>query len=372
MQQFSLSTLSLSRAACICLAAIGLILNGCGREEIRTVSVPKEVSNSQPIQTPAVAAAAPVQWTTPAGWKEQPPGGMRAGSFTIGEGSDRAEVSIIPLGGVSGSELDNVNRWRGQVGLPPVDAPALEASGEKVMIGAAPSSLYDLAGTDPQSKQATRILASILSSEGTTWFFKMIGTDTLVAREKSAFTEFLKSIRIQSGAAPVAASVESTHPVSTNPNDMVAAHGAVGQKPTWEIPPGWEEQAPSSMRLATFSITGEGGAKADLSVTKLAGTAGGMLANLNRWRSQVGLEPVDQAELDKLITVRDAGGAKLSFVDMAGKSLETGNPARMLVAIVPRTGTTWFYKLLGTDNLVAQQKPAFIKFVETARYPNAS
>ena len=59
--------------------------------------------------------------------------------------------------------------------LAPVDQAGLATSAEKVSIGTASGSLYDMAGTDPQTKAPARILASILPAEGTTWFFKMIG-----------------------------------------------------------------------------------------------------------------------------------------------------------------------------------------------------
>ena len=38
-------------------------------------------------------------------------------------------------------------------------------------------------------------------------------------------------------------------------------------------------------------------------------------------------------------------------------------------ASVPRDGQTWFYKMMGDDATVAREKDAFVKFVQTARYP---
>ena len=349
------------------------MLLGCNREQIQTITVPKE---TQPVSAQVAAAAGPsaparIRWTTPPGWQEQAAGGMRVASFTVTKDGKSADVSVIPLSGPSGSELDNVNRWRGQVGLEALDAAKLAASAEKVSIGSTPAPLYEMAGTDPQTKQPARILGSILQAEGSTWFFKMLGPDSLVAEQKPAFVELLKSVRFDGAAAsdPVA---EAHRPVSTNTKDITGGHGSAAGKPTWEVPTGWEEQPPSSMRIATFHVTGQNGAKADLSVTRLAGTAGGMLANVNRWRSQLGLDPVDEAGLERLLTHREASGSKVSFVDLVGRNVESGEPARMLVAIVPRAGTTWFYKLMGPPELLERHKDAFVKFVETARYPNAS
>ena len=53
----------------------------------------------------------------------------------------------------------------------------------------------------------------------------------------------------------------------------------------------------SSARYATLAITGADGAKGELAVTHFPGDVGGDLANVNRWRQQIGLEPIDEAAL---------------------------------------------------------------------------
>jgi len=36
--------------------------------------------------------------------------------------------------------------------------------------------------------------------------------------------------------------------------------------------------------------------------------------------------------------------------------------------VVPRPGETWFYKLMGNAQVVQQEKEAFMKFVQDAKY----
>jgi hypothetical protein len=60
------------------------------------------------------------------------------------------------------------------------------------------------------------------------------------------------------------------------------------------------------------------------------------------------------------------------FVDMTGTDARTGQKARLIGAIVPQANQTWFYKLMGSEQIVAREKDAFSKFVQTAKYPNAS
>jgi len=381
MQQVSAIVYPIPFWAGLFLIAAALTLPGCEKQQATTYSAPKDSTPAAAVSSPAPAIpttappTAPIRWTTPSGWQEQPASGMRVGSFVITKNGQRADVSIIPLGGVSGSELDNVNRWRGQIGLAAIDAAKLADSGEKVSIGNVAAALYDIAGTDPKTQQPTRILGSILPSEGTAWFFKMTGPEALVAQEKPAFNEFLKSVRFESGDAPHTTAAHSAL-TSANMKEMagiVEPTASSAEKPAWDLPAGWkEQQPPSSMRVASFQVTGDNGAKADVSVIKLSGLAGGILANVNRWRSQVGLPPVDEAGLEKLITTREVNGSKVIVADMVGHSMESGDQTRLLAAIVPRGGNTWFYKMVGNDALVSQQKSAFIKFVETARYPNAS
>jgi len=41
------------------------------------------------------------------------------------------------------------------------------------------------------------------------------------------------------------------------------------------------------------------------------------------------------------------------------------HPQRILGAIVPFNGGTWFFKLMGPDAVVAGAKPAFLEFLKT-------
>jgi hypothetical protein len=100
-----------------------------------------------------------------------------------------------------------------------------------------------------------------------------------------------------------------------------------------------------------------------VNISMFPGDVGGLLANVNRWRAQVGLGAIGEAELDRNLTPL-AGEAKL--VDVTGAD----QPKRLVGAIVPRPGQTWFYKLTGPDKAVGQQKEAFVKFVQTVRYPD--
>jgi hypothetical protein len=116
------------------------------------------------------------------------------------------------------------------------------------------------------------------------------------------------------------------------------------------------------MRKASFAVPGPGGS-ADLSVTAFPGDVGGELANVNRWRGQVGLRPLSDADLPGAAERVQLNGMQFVIVDLAGGQ----SPKRLLGAIVPFGDGTWFFKLLGPDAVVAANRQAFLDFLRTVK-----
>ena len=56
------------------------------------------------------------------------------------------------------------------------------------------------------------------------------------------------------------------------------------------------------------------------------------------------------------------------FVDLSGTDARSGQPARLVGAMVPQAGQAWFYKLMGNPAVVQAQKDALTKFVQSATY----
>jgi hypothetical protein len=366
-------------------AALALSLAGCGRNDVQVYQVGKEQAQSPPAQGadatamppghPDVSAQPPgLKWTLPTGWEEVvPPGQMRVASFRIkGEGSKLGDVSVVPLPGAAGGILANVNRWRGQVGLAPVSEAELGNLAQKVVIAGHPGELYEQAGQGTGSGEPTRILAAILMHDEVAWFFKVTGDDQLVAQQKPAFVEFLKSLTFTAPAAPVAqAGLPADHPpidtpmLSAQPADATAPASG---KPAWQVPAAWKEVPGGQFLVAKFTISGDGGAQAAVNVSMSAGDGGGLAANVGRWRGQLGLGQLSEDELNKLAAPVDTAAGKAMLVDMIGTDARTGQKARLVGVIVPQGGQTWFYKLMGDEQLVGREKDAFSKFVQTARY----
>ena len=138
---------------------------------------------------------------------------------------------------------------------------------------------------------------------------------------------------------------------------------ASGNALTWTAPAHWSVKPGSAMRKGSFAIKGEGG-EADVSITAFPGDVGGDLANLNRWRGQLQLPPVGQAEFDAATQHLDHNGLHMTVADIVGTG---ANAQQILGAMIPHAGATWFVKILGPSALVAKEKAAFLAFLATVK-----
>jgi len=349
-----------------------VVLTGCGREEVRAYQVPKEARREPQAGTTLPAGQAPaehIKFVAPPGWEEREAGGIRVARLVVvGPDGPAADVSVMPMPGISASKKDIVNLWRDQLKLSPISDTDLPGMTEAVEIATTPGELFEFVSAEPliDDKQKARILVAMLNRSGTTWFFKLTGEDAFVSAQKPAFLSFLKSVSFVPGAPATirgaggfaAGSDTGAGPASTES----------GEKPEWEVPAGWREVPPTQMVLAKFAIGGDNGA-GEVSVSAFPGDVGGVSANVNRWRDQIGLEPVPAGEMDRLVTSLDVMGGKAMVVDMTGK--KGAQETRLIGVIVPRGGQTWFYKLTGDAAVAEREKRAFLKFVQSIRYSNA-
>ena len=361
-----------------------LLANGCHRDDVKVYHVGDSQNQmSAPAvsalpaghpdisSAPAVAGPADPEltWTTPAGWTEVPAAQMRVASFKVsGANGKEADVSVIPLGGMAGTDDANVNRWRGQVGLAPVSSDELQKSAEKVEAGGQSAQLYDIAGA------TNRIIGVIQHRDDTAWFYKMTGDTNLVEQQKPAFIAFIKSLKFPALPAAVSAmdmpaTMPPGHPAIGDMTTPAAAAGPISHEgqPNWKVPAGWQEVAAGQFLIAKFNLTGDAGATAAVNVSMSAGDGGGLAANVNRWRGQLGLAPVTDVTTSPL----DITGGKAQLVELSGTNPQTSQPAQLVGVMVSQAGQTWFYKLMGDAKVVAAQKAAFTQFVQSAKYPDA-
>ena len=341
-----------------------------------------DISSSQSMPSGVVApdtSAPQISWTTPSGWTQVPPSEMRVGSFKVaGANGKQADVSIVPLPGMAGGDFANVNRWRGQVGLPPASDDELQNAAQSVQAGGQPAQLYDIAGTDSASGQTNRILGVIQHRDGTAWFVKMTGDAGVVEQQKPVFIDFLKSLSFSSQAQALppghpdvgamgAQGQQALPPGHPSIDDMTAtAAGPVSHEgqPNWTVPSDWHEVAAGQFLVAKFTIAGDSGASATVNVSQAPGDGGGLMPNFNRWRGQLGLPPAN----DAMAMTYNFPGGQGQVVNFDGTDAQTGKPAAIQAAIITLSDRSYFYKLMGDPNVVAAHKDEFIAFVKGAKY----
>jgi hypothetical protein len=298
---------------------------------------------------PTVEAAV----ATPPNWEPQPLSQMRQASFLVkGDNGAVADVSFVSLGSAAGNVLENVNRWLGQLGQPPITEQKVAEIAQRLQTSLGDVTIVDLAGLPDNADPARdgRIIAAIVTTANATLFFKMRGNADLTEAQKGDFIKWVAAVcdaQAQTGSPQVAAAPPQT--TSAPPIK-------------WTMPDGWTEVPPSSMRYASFSAPAQDGDKIDISVVTFPGDGGSDADNINRWRGQMGLAPVDANAVTSQVAPLKTGDTTFSTTDIAGANTRT------IAAWTRRDGRVWFFKATGPTAAIEKEKPNFVKFIESVRF----
>ena len=302
------------------------VLSGCQRDEIRAYRVPKEIE-STPAVTPKPTRQVAVEWVVPDSWRElDTVVDMRIATF---QAEDGLEVTVASFQGSVGGLLANINRWRGQIGLPETDEQGMAESIERL-------EHVDVIVVDLQS-DASHIFGTVINvGDGKTWFVKAVGPAESIDAVKADLVAFSKTFRIRQEGGE--------HEHAREPTDSSQA--------TWTPPQEWNNDSNASTVLIAAFLADEG---VRITLTSLKGQGGGELGNINRWRNQLGLDPVaSMEELD----LHDLGGGALR-VDLV--SADGAN--RIVAAIVPEGPQTLFFKMTGSPEAIETELGRFNTFV---------
>ncbi len=298
--------------------------------------------------------------TTPPNWEAQPLSQMRQASFLVkGDNRAVADISFVSLGSAAGNVLENVNRWLGQLGQPSINEQKLGEMAQRLHTSLGDVTIVDLAGLPDNADPARdgRIIAAMVTTANATLFFKMRGNADLSEAQKGDFIKWVAAVcnaQTQTGSPQMAAM----------PPQMPTAPPQTTSAPPikWTAPEGWTEVPPSSMRYASFSAPTEDGDKIDISVVTFAGDGGSDADNVNRWRGQMGLAPVDANAVTSQVAPLKTEDMTFSTTDIAG------NKTRTIAAWTRRDGRVWFFKATGPNAAIEKEKPNFVKFIESVRF----
>ncbi|MFQ3650210.1 MAG: hypothetical protein SNJ75_07750 [Gemmataceae bacterium] len=240
----------------------------------------------------------PITWTVPAGWQPGPKKELRFATF-LPENKPGVEITVYKFDRTSGL-LENINRWnRLDLGRAEIRSRDLEKVTQKVRAGEHLVTLVDLTGP---------------------------GVD--------------KKPNPHAGLPP------------KQPRKLPIEYTA---------PPEWEETGPREsafVRYFTVFVVQSGPPKIEMTVSRMV-DRGSLLENVNRWRAQVKLAPINELTEPPSI---DLNGVKGQYFDLQG------NDQRMLLVRVVRGEETWFFKLLADKETVAKNKEIFDRFMRSVRF----
>lgn len=108
----------------------------------------------------------------------------------------------------------------------------------------------------------------------------------------------------------------------------------------WSVPESWiRDETPRQMRIATYIAPTSTGDQ-EIAVTRFPGRVGGELANMNRWRGQMGLAPISETELENTIERFSADG-----FDGYQVRIESEQGVMLAIAVFDESiNQTWFLR----------------------------
>lgn len=162
---------------------------------------------------PAKPPAEKVTWgALPAGWTEDPAERtMRVHTLMVDADGKKGEVIVtrFPQNGV-GPLLQNINRWRGQVGLEPTDDPKNNPARDLMVFGG-PGAAFDMEGPAKEGQPAKRQIVAMTANANNFWFIRFVGPKELVDAQQKSFEKLLNDARFAE-VAPTSQPSSATQP----------------------------------------------------------------------------------------------------------------------------------------------------------------
>ncbi|MBX3364298.1 MAG: hypothetical protein KF866_05975 [Phycisphaeraceae bacterium] len=160
---------------------------------------------------------------------------------------------------------------------------------------------------------------------------------------------------------PKQTTADPQHPAAPQTPDVQPPAARQPSDAIWIIPDGWRTKSdlPPS-RLATFLIDDPDG-ELEVAVTRFPGDVGGMLANINRWRGQIGLGEVSDDDLPQLLEPFTTNGFEGRLVHLQGPS------QHILAASIFETAQqrTWFVRVTTSPQAAERIKDDVFAFARS-------
>jgi hypothetical protein len=113
------------------------------------------------------------------------------------------------------------------------------------------------------------------------------------------------------------------------------------------------------MRVGSYSVEGSDGESLDFSITTFPGDVGGLLANVNRWLEQVGLQKVDKEGLSEYLSPIKLDGKPAQLV------VAENDEQSLYAAMYFGSESSWFIKIMGDSTLAKVEKNNFLNLLNS-------
>lgn len=171
-----------------------------------------------------------------------------------------------------------------------------------------------------------------------------------------------QAVAAKAEASPISASPPASELAGSEDALSVSADEMTTDGVSWRLPAGWKRvPGERPMRIATLEADKDG--RIEISISRFPGDTGGLLANTNRWRQQVGLAPITEADLPQQVT-------PIKTVSMEGHVMRLKGEQQYLLGAVltsPDKSETWFVKATASPQIVDRHEADFNTFVGSAR-----
>lgn len=294
------------------------------------------------LETLTIADGKPV-WKCPEDWQELPGQGMRAATFEIGSGEEKLECTVIALPAEDPKSddylLSNVNRWRDQLGIPKLSLDELKASLTKS------EELGQINLADQTTVTWVNLAGSLKPSSSMAPF----------AGGGAPFAGGGGPREVPRAAGPMGPA-GPPGPASATASDAGNSPASIPEL-TFEVPQGWAPGRVNAFRKVAWTVR-----DGDKAIEIYISTSGGDLeGNVNRWRTQVGLEPLEGAALAETMQKIEVGGRPGHYVELKG-------PEQATLGAIVLAETGWFFKLNGDAQVAEREKENFRRFLASVKF----
>ncbi len=258
------------------------------------------------------------EWGIPEGWRRLPASAGRSefakrfATLEIPTEHEPLKLTVVPMPGGQDA-LQNVNRWRKQLGLRPILNHQMVKETVQIELDGTTVTVVDLVGWSSSS-----------------------GMDRvpIVAENPPMGLDF---------PTPKSAKFKLTYetPEGWAPGRLSVSRGGITVR-----------------RQAAFEVF-DGSQYVEITVSKAGGD---LLSNVNRWRQQIQLAGITRQELNQKIKEIKVGEATGAYIELVGLQ------ESIFGVIVNARGPMWFLKLKGDNKLAQREKDRFAAFVRSIRF----